>query len=252
MSDDTNGPSRWRSQPVTLALREYLNDHFSMLSFQAYLWSMVVTVDYGGGGPPPLPLAFGESPRPDSAVAQMRGSHGRYLDEMTFCRGVNSFQSYLAGLLTMIFEAKPETLKSQKKVTREFCIEHHAANDLISALAEQTVNELAYQSLNDLAEFFHESLKLPMFSDDEALRGAALYVDIRNLVTHNRGIANRFFVQRHPDYSAVIGRPIVIEDDGDVGEMLGSLVYYARELDARAVEKFGLETIGPAPGPASE
>jgi hypothetical protein len=164
---------------------------------------------------------------------------------MTFCRGVNSFQTYLTDLLTMIFEARPETLKSQKKVTREFCVEHFAANDLIAALAEQTVNELAYQSLKDVAEFFEDTLHLPLFTDGKHLEQAALHVDIRNLITHNRGIVNRFFLQRHPTFPAALGTPIVFDDDGDVGEIVGSFVYYARQLDARAAAKFGLRTILP-------
>jgi hypothetical protein len=32
--------------------------------------------------------------------------------------------------------------------------------------------------------------------------------------------------------------------------MLGSLVYYSRNLDARAIEKFGLETVRPVARPA--
>jgi hypothetical protein len=126
---------------VTPALAAYLNDHYSMLRFEAYLWKMIVTVDYGEGGTAPGVMP-GDPIPPESAAGQMKFKHSQYLAEMKFCRAVNSLQTYLAELLTMIFEARPETLKSKKKmVSREFCVEHFAANDLISALAEQTVNE---------------------------------------------------------------------------------------------------------------
>jgi hypothetical protein len=159
-------------RPMTPALANYLSDHFAMIQFQAYLWKMVVTADYRDRDPQTFP-APGDPASADSAVGQME-IHSQYLGEMTFCRGVNSFQTYIAELLTMIFEVRPETLKSQKKVTREFCVEHYTANDLISALAEQTVSELAYQSLKDLAKFFDESLRLPLFTDPDDLENAAL------------------------------------------------------------------------------
>jgi hypothetical protein len=231
-----------RGAPVTPALANYMNDHYAMLKFEAYLWKMIVTVDYGRGTPKLLPP--GETPAPDSAVGQMN-LHAQYLGEMTFCRGVNSFQTYLAELLTMIFEARPETLKSQKKVTREFCVEHYTANDVISALAEQTVNELAYQGLNDLAEFFNDSLHLPLFTNTEDLEMTALRVDIRNIITHNRGVVNTFFVKRHPEFAHALGHAISFNDDNEVGEMLGTLLFFARNLDSRAVAKFGLKTLAP-------
>jgi hypothetical protein len=172
---------------ATPALANYVNDHFAMIGFQAYLWKMVVTVDDGHGDPAKFP-APGEPAPPESAVGQMT-SHSQYLNEMTFCRGVNSFQTYLAELLTLIFEARPETLKSQKMVTREFCVEHYAANHLIAALAKQTVDELAYRSLKDAARFFEKTLRLPLFTKKEDLEKTALHVDIRNVITHNRGIS---------------------------------------------------------------
>jgi hypothetical protein len=216
-----------------------------MVQFQAYLWRMIVTVDYGQGGGASRMMPSDPIP-PDSAVGQMN-MHSQYLAEMTFCRGVNSFETYLAELLTMIFEARPETLKSNKMVTREFCVEHYVAHDLISALAEKTVNELTYHSLKDLADFFSAKLHLRLFIDEKDLENAALNVDIRNLITHKRGVVDRFFLQRHRDY-APLGAQIVFEDDGDVGDTLGTFVYFARQLDLRASEKFKLKTLLPIPG----
>jgi hypothetical protein len=232
---------------VTPALAAYLNDHFSMLQFAAYLWKMIIMADYGKGSTAAPGDVPGDPIPPESAVSQMRFKHMQYLAEMSFCRGINSFQTYLAELLTMIFKARPETLKSKKMVTREFCVEHFEANDLISALAEQTVNELAYQSLKDLADFFKDTLHLPLFTDDKELENAALNVDIRNLITHNRGIVNRFFLQRHPGYTAPVGAQIVFANDGDVGPILGTFVYFARQLDLRAIKKFKLKTLVPIP-----
>ena len=217
--EDISGLALLR-QPATPALANYLNDQFAIISFQAYLWKMIVDVDYGHGDPSKF-QASREPALPGSAAAQM-DAHSEVLREMTFCRGVNSFQTYLADLLTMIFQAKPEALKSEKMVTREFCVEHYAANDLISALAEQTVNELAYQSLRDLAKFFDKKLQLPLFTKEEHMESAALSVDIRNIITHNRGTVNSFFAQRHPEYGGSIGKRLAL-DDKSTREMIGTL-----------------------------
>lgn len=42
-------------QPATLALARYLNDLYSVLGFQAYLWRMIVKADYSHGDPTKFP-----------------------------------------------------------------------------------------------------------------------------------------------------------------------------------------------------
>src|SRR6202171_65338 len=163
-------------QPATLALARYLNDLHSMLGFQAYLWRMIVKVDYGHGDPAKFPKP-GDPPPPESAVAQM-DVHSAVLDEMAFCRGVNSFLTYLADLMTLIYEKYPKKLPSNKQTTYRFCIEHHIAGDLISARAEETVMELTHQSLDALAKYFKKDLDLVLFTKGTHLANAGLCVDI--------------------------------------------------------------------------
>ena len=227
-------------QPATLALARYLNDLHSMLGFQAYLWRVIVEVDYGHGDPTKLPK-LGDPLPPESAVAQM-DIHSAVLNEMVFCRGVNSFLTYLADLMTLIYEKYPKKLPSKKPTTYGFCIEHHMAGDLISALAEQTVME--HQNPDDLAEYFKKNLDLVLFTKDTDAANVARCVDIRNIITHNRGIVNRFFLQRNPQFADDLGKRVVVGRK-DSQEMLGTLGYCARQLDVRAREKFWLVTIEP-------
>jgi hypothetical protein len=229
-------------QPATPALSRYLSDLYSILGFQAYLWRMVLEVDYSHGDPTKFPNPGDPAP-PESAVAPM-DIHSAVLDEMVFCRGVNSFLTYLADLMTLIYEKYPKKLPSNKQTTYRFCIEHHMAGDLISALAEDTVLELTHQNLDDLAKYFQNNLDLVLFTKDTHSINAALCVDIRNIITHNRGIVNRFFIQRNPRFSDDLGKRVVLGEENRQ-EMLGMLGYCARQLDVRAINKFGLETIKP-------
>jgi hypothetical protein len=73
---------------VTPALAQYLNDLRSEIAFQAYLWNMIVNVDYGRGDVTKFPKPS-EPPPPESAAAQM-DSHSRLLEEMVFCRRSDS------------------------------------------------------------------------------------------------------------------------------------------------------------------
>jgi len=229
-------------RPATLALARYLNDLRSVLGFEAYLWRMIVKVDYSHGDPAKLPEPGGPPP-PKSAVAQM-DIHSAVLREMVFCRGVDSFLTYLADLITLIYEKYPKKLPANKQTTYRFCIEHHMAGDLISALAEETVMELTHQSLDALAKYFKKNLDVVLFTKDAHSVNAALCVDIRNVITHNRGIVNRFFIQRNPRFAGDLGKRVVLGEQG-TREMLGTLGYCARQLDLRAIKKFGLETIDP-------
>lgn len=229
-------------QPATFALAQYLNDLHSGIGFQAYLWRTVVNADYGHGDVAKLPKP-GAPPLSESAVAQM-DIHSALLTGMLFCRGVNSFLTYLADLVTLIYEKYPKMLQSDKLTTYRFCIEHHIAGDLISALAEKTVMELTHQSLDVLAKYFEKKLDLALFVKKADLAKAALSVDIRNVITHNRGIVNRFFIQRNPQFAEDLGKRVVL-DEQERRELLGALGYCARQLDIRAIKKFRLETIEP-------
>src|SRR3984957_14714578 len=221
---------------VTPALASYLNDLHSTLGLQAYLWRIIVKADYGHGDPTKFPKP-GEPAPPESAVAQM-DLHGPVLDEMLFCRGVNSFLTYLADLMTLIYEKYPKKLPSNKQTTYGFCVEHHMAGDLISAFAEETVISLTHQNLDALAKYFKKNLDLVLFTKDTGTANAALCVDIRNIITHNRGVVNRFFIQRNPRFAKDLGKRVVLSKE-DSQDMLGTLGYCARQLDIRAVKKFG-------------
>ena len=118
-------------------------------------------------------------------------------------------------------------------------------NDLHSRLG------LTHQNLDALAGYFKKNLDLVLFKEDAQSANAALCVDIRNIITHNRGIVNRFFIQRNPRFADDLGKRVVLEKEFS-REMLGTLGYCARQLDIRAIKKFGLATIEPEPGEPAE
>jgi hypothetical protein len=65
-------------------------------------------------------------------------------------------------------------------------------------------------------------LDLVRFTKDAILANAALCVDIRNVITHNRGIVNRFFIQRNPRFENDLGKSVVLGEQ-ERREMLSTL-----------------------------
>jgi hypothetical protein len=228
-------------QPATTALADYLNDHQCFLSFNAYLWKTIVIAEYGRG-----PSVEHTAPPDRTSLVEEMEEHTQFLGQMMFCRGLDSFFVYLSNLLMVICTAEPNILKSNEKVSLEFVVDHLRSDDLVSALVEKKVTELSYQGMEDLNRFFDEKLKLPLCTSPDEFQKLTLLNDVRNIIVHNRGIVNQIFKQKQPDHPAKLGSQIVFKDHNEVSDLIGSLVYLARHLDARAATKFKLSTIVPS------
>jgi hypothetical protein len=163
------------------------------------------------------------------------------VNEVILCRAVDIYLRYVTDLLTLIFIAKPETLKSNAEVTFEFVLQHKTIEDLILSLTERKVNELAYKSLADLEKFTTDRFGFPLFDNETQRLLAVRLVETRNLITHSGGIVNKQFKKRLPDSNETIGDKLVESSlEGSLNiAILGQL---AEELDKRAIAKFGLQT----------
>jgi hypothetical protein len=91
-----------------------------------------------------------------------------------------------------------------------------------------------------LNEYCSDKLKLPLCVSEGELRTAAVIVEKRNLLTHNRGIVNKRFLERVPDCQVGIGDKLIIHE-GEAGEELAFLCEAVFSLDKRACGKFGVQ-----------
>jgi len=66
----------------------------------------------------------------------------------------------------------------------------------------------------DPAKPLNVSATLVLFTKDEYAVNAALCVDIRNIITHNRSVINRFFVKRNPRFADELGKRVVVAKEG--------------------------------------
>lgn len=163
------------------------------------------------------------------------------LFELLHCRAVDDFLAYLSALLALTYRTRPQMLKSKQQVDTDFIFQFSSMDDLILALVDRRVQALAYKGLRDLNDFLEKELAFPLFSVTGDLDRAVLAVEIRNLFVHNRGIVNRRFKERVPEFPREVGESLNLPWQ-DVFEFMRFLIDGGLEIDKRAIEKFALPT----------
>jgi hypothetical protein len=181
--------------------------------------------------------------RPDLVVGTVDelAVHLQLFLQMMLCRSVDNFLTYVSELLALIFQTRPEMLKSNETAKLEMILQFKTMDDLISALVEKRVSDLAYQGMGDLSKDLSRKIGFDLFEKQEDLERAVRIIEVRNLIVHNRAIVNRLFLSRLPGFTASLGDRVDMEGKAvlDDIEFLASSV---SDIDKRAIEKFGLPT----------
>jgi hypothetical protein len=96
--------------------------------------------------------------------------------------------------------------------------------------------------MRDLSKYLSERIGFDLTRKPEDLERAVRIVEARNIIVHNRGIVNEIFLKRTSGWSAKIGEPLQLSTNQvfDDLEFISQTVY---DIDARAVEKFGLSSV---------
>src|SRR5271163_3366610 len=163
------------------------------------------------------------------------------LNHMTFCAVVDNYLAYVSDLLTLIFKAKPESLKSSQTMEIEDILQYASMDELVNHIADRKVNQLAYKGMEDLDRELKKSLGLTLFDDPGDLTEARRLIEMRNLIVHNRGIINPLYISRTQCTALTCGEQIKVNT-----EMLLSVRRFLSAAVSRAdrvcVKKFGLAT----------
>jgi hypothetical protein len=175
-----------------------------------------------------------------------RRPFGRRLDpfrplmwELLLSRGVDSYLTYVAELLSLVFRERPETLRSQKQVPIEFVLGFDSMEELQNAIAERQVEGLAYRGMADLAAWVRETMEFDLVADRKRLRLIERLVEKRNVIVHHRGVIDRRYVRKCGTADGDVGAMLnPKEGAADALLVLGEAV---RDADVRAAQKWGLE-----------
>lgn len=179
----------------------------------------------------------------DGAVTTRRLQRFTHLIfEMLVTRAVDSYLTYVSDLLSTVFRARPEMLRSNEQVRVEFVLQHGTMDDLVNALAERRVERLAFAGMRELASNLRDALGFDLFASDDELEHAVRVIEDRNLIVHNRAVVNRTYVRRVPDADTGVGERLTFEFEG-VFRDIEFLAEAAVHADARAATKWGLPRV---------
>lgn len=238
------------SIPCTNAYMEYIEHEVALAGFRAFLSKLIVAVD-GEKVKKAVDMIVRSQTEfvslydfvqtdLNSVGTEMQTFRNCFL-QMILCNSVDSYLVYLTELLALIFETRPEMLKSKQSITVEFVVEHLETNDVIPALVEQRVMELSYKGISDLCAYRESKLGFPLFPDQDKMHQAVRFVDIRNTIVHNRGKVSGHLVQRHPEFKNHLGKVLVLTEE-EVPGITNFLLDSAEDIDKRAICAFSITT----------
>lgn len=166
-------------------------------------------------------------------------THVPLINETTLCRLVDNYLVYIRDLLFLVYKSQPLTLSSAEQVGFDFILQHSNMDDLLTSLAEKRVEELSFKGIRKMSDYCGKH-GITLYSSDELLTEAALIIELRNIIVHNRGIISNMFKRRLPDYPAKTGERVHFDDETvtKYAEFLHKSVF---DIDARVAKKFNLQ-----------
>ena len=165
-------------------------------------------------------------------------SYERIVAEMIICRAADNFIAYLAELLALIFRAEPRTLASMDLKFEEV-LDHPELDELVAVLAEKRVSQLSRDSFSELSAYFEKAHKITLIDDLEKLKRITYFIALRNLIVHNRRIADSKFARQSGEATVQIGQVVPMTDD--VFGVLELLREAVAEIDERVATKYKIE-----------
>lgn len=186
----------------------------------------------------------------DSSATKRLKSYSRLIFEMMICRAVDNYLCYISDLLSIIFRTKPETLRSNEKVSLKFILQHTSMDELIYELIDRRVNQLSYQGMRDLDDDLSKKLGFQLFADSESREQVVRIIESRNLIVHGRGIVNQIFLDRVRDFQTPVGQKIPLDVNTTFRDVK-LLQEHVSDTDLKAIKKFHLPTIEILPDSSS-
>lgn len=157
---------------------------------------------------------------------------------------VDGFLWYLSTILQEAMKRRPQMVKSKEKIEIETIFDFKNRRELINFLIDRKINSLSYGSVSGLEEFIQTTLGVELFSDERARQLVQVFIEVRNIQIHNRGIVNRIFMKRvreQDEFKFKEGNVVYLDVD-ELITLSGICVETAVNLDEIISNKFGVQT----------
>ncbi len=230
------------TEPLFRFLKEY-HEILTLIIFVVQMADSLdkVTVSFnkmsailGGNGKPPL--------------TETAGFHGvrhysRQLSRHLVTQMVNNLLCYLSEILQVAIVKRPEILRSSEQISINEVLQFTRMNDVVSYLTDRKINELSYGGLKQINEFISKRLGLELFDTDPQRLRLTLFIELRNIHTHNRGIINQLFLDRvgkDQEVKRQLGELYHVDLDEFI-LLSNNAIEIATKLDSDIARKFGVK-----------
>lgn len=156
------------------------------------------------------------------------------LTSLLLTRSVDGYLTYLARTLTALFILRPEMLRSKKQVSLEFILQFNSMPDLVRAIADDEVDQLARKGFAELSKEIERRTGLSLFMESQQFQQAVELIEYRNLLVHNNGVINQISAKRAPKLLPKVGQKLRVYREALDG--MKFLIESVTEFDARIVK----------------
>ncbi|NEX94649.1 hypothetical protein [Caulobacter sp. 17J65-9] len=155
----------------------------------------------------------------------------------------NSFLCYYSEIIQAAINKRPELLKSSQTIRLDEVLAFKRYSDIVSYLVDKRINSLSYGGILQMEEYMRDRLGIETFKDDDQKHLLLIFIELRNILTHNRGVVNDLFLSRvknHMGFKFRSGKQF--HCDLDVFARLSkNCIDVACDIDKGVCEKFGIQ-----------
>jgi len=174
---------------------------------------------------------------PDSIDMPTSNQEGKILSRILYSSFADNFETYMSDLLYEIFLAKPETLKSEQKVTIKEVLNCTDLQDFIEYWAKEKIGKLQKGSVKGFIEDTPQIKKLNVLENNEIIEIDKL-LQIRHLYSHRNGIVDDQFLKFFPTITVLNSEFIMTIND--IVQKLEYFIDVVNKIDNKAIEKYSL------------
>lgn len=156
---------------------------------------------------------------------------------------VDAFLWFISATIQGAMKQRPEMVKSGESVKIEDIFEFRNKKELIDYLIDRKVNSISYGGMSRVEKFIAEAIGVATFPDEETRALMQIFIEVRNIQVHNRGIVNRVFlgrVTKHQRFQFVEGQRAHLCFE-ELVELTRVCVRTAIDLDMKICKKFGIK-----------
>ena len=158
---------------------------------------------------------------------------------------VDNFLCYLSEIIQNVMIKRPEILRSSESIRFDEVLQFSKFADLKQYIVDKKINELSYRGMGEFESYVQSRFGIDLFASDEERSLLTIFIESRNIITHNRGVPNDIFMKRirnhsHEQFSFTSGKRVHYGFD-HLTILSNNTTIIARRLDDTICKKYKLK-----------